>query len=108
MSNGEFDYDQTNTADHEWIQAHPQHIIDPITHDTLATHNWKLENLTYAPDLANGYDTRYLLSWGPLGIFDHVGPDGKDVYRLNPGEKFHMTIGYVAAPNFHTKDRPQG
>jgi hypothetical protein len=107
MSNGEFDYDQTSVADHDWIIAHPQIIYDPVTHDSLTSHAWRLESLVNANDLANGYDTRYLLSWGPLGIFDHIGPDGKDVYRLNPGEKFHMTIGYIAAPNFHTKDKPQ-
>jgi hypothetical protein len=111
MSNGEFDYDQVHVANHAWIRDHRQYIIDPFTHDTLGEpHDWKLENLTYAPDLANGYDTRYLISWGPLGIFDHQEPGNppRDIYRLNPGEKFHMTLGYVAAPNFHRKDRAQG
>jgi hypothetical protein len=106
MSNGEFDYDQTYVADHEYIGDNPQYAIDPLT-GNLVPHQWRLQPLSNAGDLANGYDTRYLLSWGPLGIFDHTGPDGKDVYRLNPGEKFHMTIGYVAAPNFHTNDNPQ-
>jgi hypothetical protein len=110
MSNGEFDYDQVYVADQDYIQSHPQIIyewIDGVPYE-VERHDWKLESLTYAPTLANGYDTRYLLSWGPLGIFDHTDPSGNDIYRLNPGEKFNMTIGYVAGANFHTKENPQG
>ncbi len=29
-----------------------------------------------AEDIANGYDTRYLLSWGPLGIYDFTDGAG--------------------------------
>ncbi len=107
MSNGEFDYDQVWVADQDYIQSHPQWVYNPVTGDSTR-HDWKLENLTYAPDLANGYDTRYLLSWGPLGIYDHTDEAGNDIYRLNPGEKFHMTIAYVAGSNFHTPQNPQG
>lgn len=107
MSNGEFDYDQVYVADHDYIQAHPQVVVNKVTGDSTE-HQWRLETLTYAPDLANGYDTRYLLSWGPLGIYDHTDLAGNDIYRLNPGEKFHMTIGYVAGANFHTPQNPQG
>jgi hypothetical protein len=58
-------------------------------------------------DIANGYDTRYLLSWGPLGIYDFTDGAGNDIYRLNPGEKFKMTIAYVAGENFHDPNNPQ-
>jgi len=61
----------------------------------------------YVNNLANGYDTRYLLSWGPLGIFDHIDESGNRIYRLNPGEKFSMTIAYVAGDNFHDRNNPQ-
>lgn len=108
MSNGEFDYDQVWVADEDYITNHEQVILNPITGDTTEVHEWRVENLTYAPTLANGYDTRYLLSWGPLGIYDHTDGNGNDIYRLNPGEKFHMTIGYIAGANFHTPQNYQG
>ena len=73
MSNGEFDYDQifacTWTADHpneRWLDPSPECV-----------------------DLANGYDTRYLLSFGP---FDQIAP----------GESLAITIGYIAGADFHT------
>ncbi|MFH1861963.1 MAG: hypothetical protein ABH878_04040, partial [bacterium] len=108
MSNREFDYDQVWVADHDYIEANPQIIIDPATGAEIERHDWKLESVTYGPDLSNGYDTRYLLSWGPLGIYDHTDEAGNDIYRLNPGEKFHMTLGYIAGANFHTPQNPQG
>ncbi|MBU1651951.1 hypothetical protein KKA00_07000, partial [bacterium] len=107
MSNGEFDYDQTWVADQDYVAENPQIFYNPAT-GLEEEHNWRVEgNLTNARDIANGYDTRYLLSWGPLGIFDHTDEAGNDIYRLNPGEKFHMTIGYVAGANFHTPQNPQ-
>jgi len=60
-----------------------------------------------AEDIANGYDTRYLLSWGPLGIYDFTDGAGNDIYRLNPGEKFKMTIAYVGGEFFHNPNDPQ-
>lgn len=109
LSNGEFDFDQVYVNDTEWIQANPQVIRDPQNPEiVLETHNWKIEpNPDYANDIANGYDTRYMISWGPLGIYDHTDPSGNDIYRLNPGEKFHMTVAYVAGAAFHDEDRPQ-
>ena len=107
LSNGEFDYDQVYVWDEDYIAEHPQYVYDPVTGDSVR-HDWKLADITYARDLANGYDTRYLLSWGPLGIYDHTDEAGNDIYRLNPGEKFHMTLGYIAGANFHTSQDPQG
>ena len=110
LSNKEFDYDQVYVDDEEYITTHPQRLnyVNLVSGDTVdQIHNWKVEDLNYAPDLADGYDTRYLLSWGPLGIFDHTDEGGNDIFRLNPGEKFKMTIAYVAGEAFHDKNNPQ-
>ncbi len=108
LSNREFDYDQVFVADETYIEDHP-HIIrdryDPSI--ILENHAWKIPNADNAANLANGFDTRYLLSWGPLGIFDHIDESGNRIYRLNPGEKFSMTIAYVAGDNFHDRNNPQ-
>ena len=34
-------------------------------------------------------------------------PSGRRIYRLNPGEKFNMTIAYVAGENFHDPGNAQ-
>jgi len=108
LSNGEFDFDQVYVRDPEWIQDHPQVLRDVETGEILEEHDWKIEsNSQYATDIANGYDTRYMISWGPLGIYDHTDAQGNDIYRLNPGEEFHMTVGYVAGAAFHDLQNPQ-
>jgi hypothetical protein len=71
---------------------------------------WYVDNALPASDyadLADGYDTRYLLSWGPLGIYDFTDGQGNDIYRLNPGERFRMTIAYVAGEYFHNPNNQQ-
>ncbi len=114
LSNGEFDYDQFNVNNEDYITGNPQVIRDRWNPDFIhATHNWKVPGVTddTPPDrvdnVANGFDTRYLLSWGPLGIFDHIDETGNRIYRLNPGEKFSMTIAYVAGDNFHDRNNSQ-
>jgi len=109
MSNREFDYDQLYVDNESWIEGNPQTLqyYDGKGEFHDETHNWKIEQLETAPDIANGYDTRYLISWGPLGIFDHTDEAGNDIFRLNPGEKFNMSIAYVAGDNFHNKNNPQ-
>ncbi|MFH1861195.1 MAG: hypothetical protein ABH878_00145, partial [bacterium] len=108
LSNGEFDFDQVYVNDPDWIAAHPQIIRDQETGAVLGTHDWKIEpNEDYATDIANGFDTRYMISWGPLGIYDHTDEAGNDIYRLNPGEVFHITVGYVAGAGFHDVQNPQ-
>lgn len=112
LSNREFDYDQFRVDDPDYIADHPQSFINPIT-DELEVHEWRIPGLDDATprelttDLANGYDTRYLLSWGPLGIFDYIDLEGNRIYRLNPGEKFNMTVAYVGGRNFHDFNNPQ-
>ena len=73
MSNGEFDYDQIFSC--IWPGEHPDE-------------GW-LDPSPECADLANGYDTRYLLSFGP---FDQIAP----------GESLIITIGYIAGADFHT------
>ena len=114
LSNREFDYDQVYVNKPEWIETNPHEIRDRWRPDVvLETHNWKIPGVTddtdpgVIDDLANGYDTRYMLSWGPLGIFDHLDQAGNRIYRLNPGEKFSMTIAYVAGAAFHDRNNPQ-
>ncbi len=114
LSNGEFDFDQVYTNDAEYITSHPQLIRDRWNpEEILESHSWKIPGVTdgtpagLVNDLHNGFDTRYLLSWGPLGIFDHIDEAGNNIYRLNPGEKFSMTVAYVAGDAFHNKNAAQ-
>ncbi len=114
LSNREFDYDQVLVRDQDSLEASPQEFTDRWDPSiVLESHNWKIPGVDdatpadYVDDIANGYDTRYLLSWGPLGIFDHIDETGNRIYRLNPGEKFSMTIAYVAGDNFHDRNNPQ-
>lgn len=72
-SNQEFDYDQIFA--YKWAEEHPDE-------------KWLLPPKEVCGDLANGYDTRYLLSFGP---FDQIAP----------GESLIITIGYIAGANFH-------
>ncbi len=72
MSNREFDYDQLFAA-----------------LDYSGESYWRAPtNLTLASNIADGFDTRYLFSFGPL----------KDLY---PGDSVSVTIGYVGGDNFH-------
>jgi hypothetical protein len=67
MSNGEFDYDQIWCAlPHDgWIQPSSQ-----------------------ADDLANGYDTRYLFSFGPFA-------------EIDPGDTLKLTTAYICGEDLH-------
>jgi len=70
LRNREFDYDQAFTCS--------------ITQqDTL----WLLPNPGQACDFADGYDTRYLLSFGP--------------FNIEPGEVLPLSFAYVAGLKFH-------
>jgi len=106
LSNGEFDYDQIRVADLDWISDNPQQFRD-IDGNVVEEHEWRQESVENGRDIANGFDTRYLISWGPLGVFDFIDESGNRIYRLNPGEKFSMTIAYVAGSGFHDRNNPQ-
>jgi hypothetical protein len=72
LSNHEFDYDQIKTAD-----------IGPD--DSV----WMYPNQRLAAEFANGYDTRYLLSFGP--------------FNIEPGQTLPVSFAYVAGDGFHTE-----
>ncbi len=73
LRNKEFDYDQVFTAS-----------IQP--NDSL----WLYPNQELAPDFSDGFDTRYLLSFGPFDI--------------RPGQTLPISFSYVAGEDFHTVD----
>ena len=72
LKNGEFDYDQVYTAS-----------IEPS--DTI----WKYPTQSLAGDIADGFDTRYLLSFGPFDI--------------EPGQTLPISFSFVGGDKFHTK-----
>lgn len=104
LSNGEFDYWQIMV---DRLSEVPPQVVIRAPGDTLRK-NWCTDDPSEdAADIADGYDTRYLLSWGPLGVRDYQDQSGRWIYRLNPGEKFNMTIAYVMGENFHDPTAPQ-
>jgi len=70
LRNREFDYDQVFTASIDFS-------------DTL----WNYPDQNQAADFSDGYDTRYLLSFGPFDI--------------NPGQTLPISFAYVAGENLH-------
>ncbi|MGB2805815.1 MAG: dockerin type I repeat-containing protein [Candidatus Zixiibacteriota bacterium] len=72
MSNGEIDYDQIYSC--TWPDDHPEE-------------GW-LNPSPECDDLADGYDTRFLLSFGP---FD----------QLPPGDSLTFAVAYVIGAGFH-------
>ncbi|UCC45092.1 MAG: hypothetical protein JSU65_04010, partial [Candidatus Zixiibacteriota bacterium] len=72
LSNGEFDYDQVLTA-----------AINPVDYP-----EWMAPNPALSTDLADGFDTRYLLSFGPFDI--------------EPGQVLPLSFAYVAGADMHT------
>jgi hypothetical protein len=99
MANGEFDP--------------PMYAIDPANPPDPQDGTRFGDGMAWlmpGPDEAvrpGGDDTRYLLSWGPLGVYDYTDAQGVNVYRLNPGESFIMTVAIVAGENLHDRSRPQ-
>ncbi|OGC90235.1 MAG: hypothetical protein A2142_06150 [candidate division Zixibacteria bacterium RBG_16_48_11] len=70
MSNGEFDYDQLMAALPIWADS-----------------GWILPPEALKTNIADGYDTRYLLSFGPFSV--------------KPGEPLFLTLAYLAGEDFH-------
>jgi len=70
MSHPEFDYDQLFTA----VSHTTEGYLPP-------------PRPTQAVDFANGFDTRYLLSFGPFDV--------------RPGDTLPITLAYLAGDNFH-------
>jgi len=73
MSNQEFDYDQIYSC--VWPEWYPEE-------------DWLPVNETVCGNFANGFDTRFLLSFGP---FD----------TLAPGDSLHFVVAWVAGDSFH-------
>jgi hypothetical protein len=73
MRHKEFDYDQLFTA----ISHTDEGFLPPLRPGL-------------ADSIASGYDTRYLLSFGP--------------FNIQPGDTLPITIAYVAGDNFHPED----
>ncbi len=71
LRNREIDYDQAYTA-----------VIQPD--DPL----WMYPNQSLAADFSNGYDARYLLSFGPFDI--------------SPGQSLPISFAYVGGENLHS------
>ncbi len=105
LSNSEFDYDQIMV--NRPTEIPPQHVTLPNGLDVDKPWGTECDPADNQDDIADGYDTRYLLSWGPLGIYEYTDNAGNRIYRLNPGEKFKMTIAYVGGQNFHDPNHPQ-
>jgi hypothetical protein len=80
MRNKEFDYDQYRTcvipqSNRLWM--YPQ--TNPNACSSNPTENY-----------ADGYDTRYLLSFGP--------------FNIDPGQKLPISLAYLAGEGFHTDE----
>jgi len=73
MSNGEFDYDQIYSC--VWPSMHPDE-------------GWLPVNAQMCGDLANGFDTRFLFSFGP---FD----------QLAPGDSLNFAVAFVIGETLH-------
>ncbi len=73
MSNGEIDYDQVYSC--TWASQHPEE-------------GWLSPN-ELCGDFADGTDTRFLLSFGPIN-------------HLAPGLSIDLAVAYIIGENFHT------
>jgi len=103
MGNREFDYDQILTDSPGWISENPQYFYDEDG-IVVETHDWREVDAEHSTDIANGFDTRFLISWGPFGVFDYADDHGNRVYRLNPGEEASITIAVITGEHFHVND----
>ena len=71
-----------------YIMSHPEIDYDQLfTSVDHSTEGW-LAPPSYSDNLADGTDTRYLLSFGPVDIL--------------PGDSTSFALAYVAGENFHT------
>lgn len=100
LSNGEIDYPTWRVDDPDWIDAHPQEFTDPQTGVT-STHQWREVNTDEAEELADGFDIRCLVSFGPFGYEE---ADGR---YLLPGESIEITFAFVFGDDVHDVNNPQ-
>ena len=105
MSNGEMDFWQIMVD--RMSEVPPQIYQDPFTHQ-VHVEPWSVSDPSPdADDVAYGCDARYLLSWGPLGTFDHNDANGQPVKLLNPGQEITLSFAQVMGRNFHNPAHPQ-
>ena len=71
-----------------YILRHPEIDYDQLYSAIDHTADGWLAPPANAVDLANGYDTRYLLSFGP--------------FNIDPGESLPIVFAYVAGENLHS------
>lgn len=103
LSWGENDYPQ-----HAMLDNHPPQNDDFPCHPG-SDHTWRTGNVDqqHANDLADGYDTRFLLSWNQIGIYDYADDNGICHYRLNPGEQVNFSAVLFIGEYFHDPNNPQ-
>lgn len=77
-------------ANKYYVMRHKEFDYDQLFTGRDNTANGWLERPTQANDFANGYDTRYLLSFGPFDIY--------------PGEVLPITFAYIAGEDFHPSE----
>lgn len=102
LSNRERDFDETTL-----YETHaPQLDTTYACVSDGESHMWH-EFEDPGPDFeVIGFDTRFMLSYGPLGELDHY-EDGKCITSLNPSEEFTFTTVMLIGENFHDPDNPQ-
>jgi Secretion system C-terminal sorting domain len=100
LSNGEIDYPTYEIDDQDWIENHPQLYVDPVSGEETSQ-AWREVNAADPTDLANGYDIRCLMSFGPFGI-----EEGNARY-LEPGETLAISFAIVFADDVHDANNPQ-
>ncbi len=105
MSNREIDYDQVMVDQPAWIAANPQQFFNNQG-QLIEEQPWLPPNASDPTNLANGYDTRYLMSWGPMG--ENTAPPGQEPETyLYPGDSISLVLSHVCADSFHDFDNPQ-
>ncbi len=100
MKNGEIDYPTYQVDDQSWIETNPQVHIDPETGEET-THFWRDVDFENAPDLADGYDIRCLVSFGPFGN------NFNGVRYLEPGDSLTISFAIVFGDSVHDASNPQ-
>ena len=105
MSNREIDYDQLRVNDPGWISNHPQQFFDE-SGNLIEEQPWHIPDIPNSFDIANGYNTYFLISWGPLGENTAISGQPPETY-LNPGESFTFAFALVCGEGFHDVNNPQ-
>lgn len=105
MSNREHDFDQVYVNDPDYIQNHPQEIRD-ADGEVVEVHEWRIADPANADDIGNGFDARFLLSFGPIGNVQH--DEGGHIFtELTPGDSAIVHIAYVLGDSLHDRNNPQ-